>query len=241
MTMTRGLAGIVSDPGIDPRVRRALGRFSKPYLLVTGTGVYIDDTGKIALRLNGTTLSQTADGLRINPDGSSVVAGLTVTNVIVMAAAGITITDAIHVALGSTTGTKIGTATTQKLGFWGVTPVVQPASADQADITLGNADGEIAGVGFTTTNTFTTTTLTFNNLSIGLSYDQTEMDNFRLACDVLATDCINLRSVVAARKTECESLRAKCEELADDVRNLVTLVRSLRTADISVGLIKGSA
>jgi len=35
---------------------------------------------------------------------------------------------------GTTTGTKIGTATTQKLGLWGVTPVVQPASANQAAV-----------------------------------------------------------------------------------------------------------
>lgn len=35
-------------------------------------------------------------------------------------------------AVGSTTGTKIGTATAQKLGFWNATPVVQPAGATQA-------------------------------------------------------------------------------------------------------------
>ena len=37
----------------------------------------------------------------------------------------ITVSDAHDIALGGTTGTKIGTATTQKLGFFGVTPVVQ--------------------------------------------------------------------------------------------------------------------
>jgi hypothetical protein len=36
--------------------------------------------------------------------------------------------DGINVSLGSTTGTQIGTASTQKLGFFGVTPVVQPGS-----------------------------------------------------------------------------------------------------------------
>src|SRR5208282_448460 len=36
-----------------------------------------------------------------------------------------TIADAGNVVLGSTTGTQIGTATTQKLGFYGATPVVQ--------------------------------------------------------------------------------------------------------------------
>lgn len=34
--------------------------------------------------------------------------------------------------LDTTTGTKIGTATTQKLGFWNATPIVQPSGATQA-------------------------------------------------------------------------------------------------------------
>jgi hypothetical protein len=38
------------------------------------------------------------------------------------------ITDAGTIQVGTGTGTKIGTATTQKLGFWNATPVVQPAS-----------------------------------------------------------------------------------------------------------------
>lgn len=40
--------------------------------------------------------------------------------------------DAENVVLDTTTGTKIGTATTQKLGFWNATPVVQPAGVTQA-------------------------------------------------------------------------------------------------------------
>ena len=45
-----------------------------------------------------------------------------------------TIADALDIAVGTTTGTKIGTATTQKLGFYNSTPVVQPtAVADATD------------------------------------------------------------------------------------------------------------
>ena len=47
----------------------------------------------------------------------------------------ITLADAIDIQVNTTTGTKIGTATSQKLGFWNVTPVIQPASANQASIT----------------------------------------------------------------------------------------------------------
>ena len=39
-----------------------------------------------------------------------------------------TITDGVDYALGTVTGTKIGTGTTQKLGLWNATPIVQPAN-----------------------------------------------------------------------------------------------------------------
>lgn len=37
--------------------------------------------------------------------------------------------DATNLAVGTTTGTKLGTATTQKLAFWNKTPIVQPTTA----------------------------------------------------------------------------------------------------------------
>lgn len=42
----------------------------------------------------------------------------------------------VDLALGTTTGTKIGTATAQKLGFWGATPVVQQVFATGASHTV---------------------------------------------------------------------------------------------------------
>lgn len=41
---------------------------------------------------------------------------------------GITMLDAGNIVLNATTGTKIGTATSQKLGFYNKTPVDQPAT-----------------------------------------------------------------------------------------------------------------
>jgi hypothetical protein len=41
----------------------------------------------------------------------------------------IQVTDASNIVLGSTTGTQIGTATTQKLALYGKTPIVQPTTA----------------------------------------------------------------------------------------------------------------
>jgi hypothetical protein len=42
---------------------------------------------------------------------------------------GITISDAKNIVLNTTTGTKIGTGTTQKLAFWNKTPIVQPTTS----------------------------------------------------------------------------------------------------------------
>lgn len=40
----------------------------------------------------------------------------------------LTFADSVDLAFNATTGTKIGTATTQKIGFWNATPVAQPAA-----------------------------------------------------------------------------------------------------------------
>lgn len=40
--------------------------------------------------------------------------------------------DAGHITVGTTTGTKFGTATTQKIGFYNATPVVQPTAVADA-------------------------------------------------------------------------------------------------------------
>ena len=63
--------------------------------------------------------------------------------------AGGTLTDGANIVLGTTTGTKIATATTQKLGFWAATPVVQPSGAAQAALTsaAGTASTTVADVG----------------------------------------------------------------------------------------------
>ena len=63
---------------------------------------------------------------------------------------GITLPDAGDVVVNATTGSKIATATSQKLGFWNVTPIIQPAAAGQAaftDSTGGTAGASLVDVG----------------------------------------------------------------------------------------------
>lgn len=48
--------------------------------------------------------------------------------------------DGRNIRLGKSTGTIIGTATDQKLGFFNTTPVVQPSNPGTASGCTGNAD-----------------------------------------------------------------------------------------------------
>lgn len=55
-----------------------------------------------------------------------------------------TLTDGANVVVGTTTGTKIGTSATQKLGFWNASPVVQQTQgAITNNVTVGGTTGII--------------------------------------------------------------------------------------------------
>lgn len=49
--------------------------------------------------------------------------------------------DAKNIAFDTTTGTKIGTATSQKIGFWNATPIVQPTTSVTAATFVANTSG----------------------------------------------------------------------------------------------------
>jgi hypothetical protein len=74
-------------------------------------------------------------------------------------------------------------ATGGKIGFWGVTPITQPAGAAQAAVTLGNADGELGG------------------LTISDPPTQLEVQALRDKCEELADDVRALSTLVHALRT----------------------------------------
>lgn len=78
-------------------------------------------------------LASTAQGMsleiRTAPIGSTTAATRATFD-----AAGLTMADAHDILFGATTGTKVGTATTQKLAFHGATPVAQRAGAAQTAV-----------------------------------------------------------------------------------------------------------
>ena len=66
---------------------------------------------------------------------------------------GVTMADAANIGLGTTTGTKFGTATNQKLGFFNATPVVQQTATADLGVALSTLGLRAVGTAFPITTT----------------------------------------------------------------------------------------
>ena len=68
----------------------------------------------------------------------------TITNNFALGLAGsLKINDTFNIVFDTTTGTKIGTGTTQKLSFWNATPIVQPTTAVAAATVVSGTGGNV--------------------------------------------------------------------------------------------------
>ena len=135
--------------------------------------------------------------------------------------AGFTMNDAANIAAGTSTGTKVGTATTQKLGFWNATPVVQPSGAAQGTVTK-----TIAAMSSTITNTAINTAVGTSTSSWGFNTQA----NFNTAV-----------GQINAAAVDITALNTQINAAAVDIAALNTLVNTLRANLVTVGIIKGSA
>jgi hypothetical protein len=102
-------AAAVVENNIPWRVKEAGGTARNVAIMSVGGTMSIGD--------NAVTVNYLGSQLNMAPGG---VAKMTFNS------GGVSIPDGVNIALASTTGTKIGTATTQKLGFFNATPVVKP-------------------------------------------------------------------------------------------------------------------
>jgi len=111
-------------------------------------------------------------------DSTLTVAGVATFN------GNVTMGDADNFVFNTTTGTKIGTAVGQKLAFYNATPIVQPASANQAALTNssgGTANGTIEAVGATnTTDVSAAINNNFTELHVLLNEIRTALVNLGL-------------------------------------------------------------
>jgi hypothetical protein len=96
-----------------------------------GVGAQISNGFAATVRSNGTDVKYA--GVQVNSTTGAMNANGT-SSVIALTVSGTLTISAHDIATDTVTGTKIGTATTQKLGFFNAAPVVQQANASQATI-----------------------------------------------------------------------------------------------------------
>ena len=68
-------------------------------------------------------------------------------NAVIEAQGGISVVDARNITFATTTGTRIGTGATQKIGFWNATPVVQQVLATGGGATVDNVISFLQTIG----------------------------------------------------------------------------------------------
>ncbi|MFA6973900.1 MAG: hypothetical protein WC238_04165 [Parcubacteria group bacterium] len=132
MTMTQNAASPTSWSGTIPIANYLT---DMEFTISTGTGApYINTNLKWSL----TQIEYHASRMTLAQSGLlTSVGGFLGGNMTIGAGA--------NFALDTATGTRIGTGTTQKLGFWNATPIVQPANTTAIDTLLVNAGLRAAG------------------------------------------------------------------------------------------------
>ena len=104
------------------------------------------------------------------------------------------IPDALNIETGTTTGTKIGTSTSQKIGFFNATPVVQPTElTDELTSITHTAPGtpdyaiqnlvQNTGFGFATANEGNTVLSVIANLQTRVNELETKLASLGLLAD----------------------------------------------------------
>lgn len=97
---------------------------------------------------SGYALKQSSAGATVL-NGSSVNISINNSAKLTISAGALTVDDATNVAFATTNGSKLGTATSQKLAFWNKTPIIQPTTGITGATLVSNG-----GTTITSTDTF---------------------------------------------------------------------------------------
>lgn len=171
---TGGLVNIIADSTIVGGSSYTLGTTRKFKVIDGGT-----DIVEFGLRQGALDLPTMYLGVIPSPTNYTIAAaggGITYFNAITnisflinsaavylnISATALTFSESMNIVFGATTGSQLGTATSQKIGKWGVTPIIQPADANQGaiiDNTTGTASFALVDVG-----------LVFNQASINNNF-----------------------------------------------------------------------
>lgn len=108
--------------------------------------------------------------------------------------------EAGNITAGTTTGTKIGSTATQKLGLWGVAPVVQPSGAGQAAVGTQTQTSLTDNSGGTASGTIAA-------IAAGTEFAQSDMTAIKNAVASFAAQLALIKADVAAIKTHQDATR----------------------------------
>lgn len=104
----------------------------------------------------------------------------------------ITMTDGGNVVLGTSTGTKLGTTSTQKLGFFGTTPSTQPTSANEATVSTATITSVVTTLATTTAPAGYTTTTQANAIVTAINSLVTQVASITTLVNQLRNDLVTL-------------------------------------------------
>lgn len=153
--------------------------FSGHVVIENSKGLYFTGNGS-AIQFNDVTSSiWWAGALGIRCDSGSYLELAT-------SLSGVSIPDSRPIKFGTTTGTKIGTATNQKLAFWNATPIVQPSAVT----TVQGFYNAMSSIGLIASGTITLPTgytKSVNNISTNTSAGSAANTEYYYICTASLT------------------------------------------------------
>jgi hypothetical protein len=134
----------------------------------------------------------------------------------------VTTTDSINYSFGTTTGTKLGTATTQKISFWNATPIVQPTAVS----TVQGFYNAMSSIGLIASGTITLPTgyaKSINNIAINTTAGATGNTDYYYFC----TSTLTLTLPTAIGNTNTYNIKLTSGSLTINTTSSQTIDGSL--------------
>lgn len=149
--------------------------------------------------------------------------------------------EGVNLPLGTVTGTKFGTATTQKIGFYNATPIVRPSAYTQtystADKTHANPTASAAALTAANPAAVTEYTPHASGAVPVTSNAATDLDTTAAALNTLVDETQALETEVSALVADGVTQKAVLDALIVDVADLKQLVNSVIDDLQALGLV----